>query len=332
MPDPWNEVAVPLTEATISARRVNESTKWDFYWGRDHERHCLLVLRHDVLSSPRSRLPHLKGIDVFVRPGPNGTSQSLVLKLLDNSLRDIFHHLCTDVMASTADCGSEAETVAVTVARTWRWHHLLRGGGTGLLTAREQKGLLGELLILERYLLSSLSAADSLSCWLGPLGAAQDFVVGRTGIESKTCSAHGSSEVFISSEHQLDDSGVRKLFLHLSILDQSEDDDDAAFTITEVARRLRSRLLTAGEVVADRYDALLAAAGFRFEDDYSGFRFTGGERNIFLVERDFPRLTPADLPTQISGVNYLLSLADCTSFIVPPDALVAALAEGAHDY
>jgi len=38
--------------------------------------------------------------------------------------------LCRDIVECTARAKSEREAVALTLARTWRWHHLLRGGDT----------------------------------------------------------------------------------------------------------------------------------------------------------------------------------------------------------
>ena len=329
--DPWDDLAIPKDKTLISGRRVDETNKWDFYWGRDSDRRCLLLLRHAIPSAPRSRLPRLKGVEVFVEPGISGVKPSLVLRLLDSTLRDIFYRLCNDIIASASTAASETEAVAMTVARTWRWHHLLRGGGGGLLTAEEQKGLIGELLILERYGLALLPARNAVEGWLGPMGAPQDFVVGRTGVESKARATTTANEVVINSEYQLDDADLRALFLHISALDAATSDDDEGFTVTAVACRIRDRLAASDELVVDRYNALLAAAGFRYDDDYSGTRWTGGERSIYRVEGAFPRLTKANLPSGISDVRYVLSVNECGAFLASPEALEAALTGESHD-
>jgi hypothetical protein len=325
--NPWSELTVPSDKNAISARRVNEQTRWDFYWGCDSERNCLLVLRHEVVSGPRNRLPRLKGVDVFVQQGEENVKPSLVLRLLDGALRDIFYQLCSDVVASTAECRSESEAVATTVARTWRWHHMLRGGGSGLLSVEEQKGLMGELIVLERYMLPSFSVTDCLTAWLGPLGSPQDFVLGATGIESKSRSSRGSGEVQISSEHQLDNSALQSLFLHVSVFDSAEHADDA-FTVSDVARRIRSRFAAGDTFIAERYDALLTAAGFRYEDDYSDFPWKGGGGSIYEVRQNFPALTPGNIPKETRGVKYMLSMGDCSQFLVAPADLVQALHKG----
>lgn len=324
--DPWSDLAVPEHGTSISARRVNETNRWDFYWGRDSDRRCLLVLRHNAASSPHDRLPRLKGVDIFVQPGDSKIRPSLVLRLLDSTLRDIFHRLCSDIIESASRAVYESQAVATTVARTWRWHHLLRGGGSGVLSIEEQQGLIGELLVMERYLLPALSCAAAVAAWRGPLGAPQDFIVGHTAVESKARGASVASEVFISSEYQLDDHAMESLFLHLCVFHAVSAEEPQGFTVADVVSRLRERIMSPDVRLADRYDALLTAAGFRFDDDYSQARWTGGERSIHLVNGAFPRLTPGKLPAGIARVRYELSLVHCSSFLVSPAVLEAAIA------
>ena len=250
---------------------------------------------------------------------------TLALRLLNSSLRDLFYRLCLDIIASTDLAASEREAVAKSVARTWRWHHMLRGGGGGLLSTEEQMGLIGELLVFERYILSSSSAPDALASWRGPLGEPKDFEIGRTAIESKSRGTSAAAAVHISSEFQLDDAATDALFLHLSVLDPAEERDDRGFTVTDTACRVRDRLQLADNRTVERFNALLMAAGFRYEDDYSHARWRGGERSISRVKGGFPRLTPAMIPAGVANVQYMLSLGPCGAFLVDPVALESAL-------
>jgi hypothetical protein len=190
----------------------------------------------------------------------------------------------------------------------------------------EQLGLLGELLILEKYVLALFPASESLSFWLGPLGAPQDFIIRRIGIESKARGARDSTHVRINSAYQLDDSRISKLFLHLCVFESVQQDFIGdSFTLTEVVTRLREESFNSNEVIREKYDALMAAAGFRYEDDYSAFRWIGGERSIYTVDADFPKLTPAGLPAAITDVQYDLSLTECSNYLISPEALATVL-------
>jgi hypothetical protein len=167
--NPWRDLKAPSSETAIAARRVDEALKWDFFWGRDSERHCLLVLRHDGGVPRGTRLPRLRGIEVLTHV-VSGERPALIIRLLDSSLLDVFSRLCLDIVSASSHAASEQEAVQLAIARTWRWHHMLRGGGSGLLTAEEQKGLLGEMAVLERYFLDTLPAAKAIAAWRGPLG------------------------------------------------------------------------------------------------------------------------------------------------------------------
>src|SRR5687768_3814332 len=96
--DPWAALPIPSLEATVTARRVGEETPWHFYWGRDHNGSCLLILRHAPDATPHHRPPRLKGIDVALLPSTSSEKPSVVLRLLDAGLREIFLRLCLDII------------------------------------------------------------------------------------------------------------------------------------------------------------------------------------------------------------------------------------------
>jgi hypothetical protein len=330
--DPWKELAIPPDAYTVSARRIDEASRFDFFWGRDSDGRSLLILRHHGAQESPSRLPRLKGIEVLSDPANGGAKGSLVLKLLDGSLRDVFQRLCLDIVVSTSGAATEPEAVSIALSRTWRWHHLLRGGRDGLLSTDEQKGLIGELLVLERYVLTSLEVSDALDAWRGPLGGAKDFIVARTAVESKARSTSDSPQVAVSSEFQLDDSDVDALFLHVSVLNVAPAEGNEGVTITDVAMRLRRHCADVGERVAARLDALLTAAGFAYSDDYAHTRWVSGVHSIYAVAGSFPRLTPIMLPKGTSSVRYAVRLSECASFAVTPADLDKALSKAASAF
>jgi hypothetical protein len=325
--DPWEGLSKPQDPTSINARRVDETNKWNFYWGRDSDGRCLLVLRHDAASRPQNRLPRLKGVDVFLQSAADKDKPALVLRLLDFTLRDIFHRLCLDIIGACAAATVEREAVATAVGRTWRWHHLLRGGA-GLLTAQEQIGLIGELLVLEGYVLQALTPSQAVAAWGGPLGTPQDFVVGRTGVESKARGISDATQVKISSEYQLDDKELANLFLHLCVFETADAGSADGFTVSDAASRVRNVLSASDERATERYDALLAAAGFSYEDDYSAYRWRGGERNVYRLTEGFPRLAASRMPAGITNVRYDLFLSECAPFLVAPADLSTALIGG----
>lgn len=325
--DPWKNLTPPSAASAINARRVDENNPWGFFWARAMDGKCLLVLQHGAESSPAKKLPSLKGIEVAVTDGEGQYSRMLAFRLLDSRQRDIFHQLCIDIVAAGAAGRTEPEAVELAVARTWRWHHLLRGGTGGRLSEDEQKGLIGELFVLERHLLPHLSPADSLAAWRGPLGAPKDFEVGRIGIEAKARRGAATPHVLITSEHQLDGEGCDLLFLHVVDLSHAPEGAAQAFTVSDASHRVRDRIAL-DNAATDRYEALLTAAGFRWEDDYSDFKWVEGPSRIYGVTDGFPRVSAREIASGVSNVRYSISLVECERFVVEEKVLDKAIAGG----
>jgi len=326
--DPWSEIAASSAVGAINARRVDAGGQWNFFWAKDSDRHCLLLLRHRQFEGEARSLPKLRGIEVTDATPKSDGSHALVIRLLESSQRDIFHRLCLDIISATRVARSETEAVSLTVSRTWRWHHLLRGGSSDLLSAEEQKGLIGELLTLERAFLPSLSVRDALLAWLGPTGAPKDFEVGNICVEAKARRPGAIPEVSISSEFQLEIGSLRKLFLSVVDLSEAANGDAASPTLTEYADRLRDRIATADAGAIELYEARLDSAGFRWEDDYSDQRWLEGPQQFFDVTDGFPRITPDCFPSGVSRVKYAISLIDCQPYLVDLDRVTECILGG----
>ena len=325
--DPWKDLATPLSIDKLNARRVDATLPWNFFWAKGVDRQCLLILRHMATSTPKSKIPRLKDIEIRVTSEADGT-RIVAFTLLDSAHRDVFYRLCRDIVAAASEARTEKEAVEVFIARTWRWHHLLRGGDDRL-SPEEQKGVIGELLVLERVFLHCLSPAEAISLWRGPLGAPKDFCIGRVCVEVKARREDAKPFVVISNEHQLDESGVDKLFLYVVALDQGSSVTAGSFTLPEVVDRVRNKISGIDPSSVGAYEGLLEATGFRREDDYSDFRWVEGKDILYHVKAGFPCITPIGMATGISDVKYSLSLVVCSPFLVSERALLDALKTGA---
>jgi hypothetical protein len=325
--DPWKTLAPPRSADAINARRVDSAIPWGFFWARGVDGRFLLVLRHAAESSPDARLPRLRGLEMTLSDGDEDGVRVLVLRLIDPAHRDIFLRLCLDIVAAAARASSEREAVGLCLGRTWRWHHLLRGGGDGRLSPEEQKGLIGELIVLETLILPNRSVSDAVSTWRGPLGAPKDFEIGRVCIEAKARRGAATPHLAISSEHQLDASGIDVLFLHVAELDHEQSTMKDAFTLTEIARRCEAAILHHDTWAAESFEHLLAATGFRWEDDYTNMRWTEGRHHLFHVGDTFPAIRSGPLPAGVADVRYTVSLAECEGHRVTTETVMAALVE-----
>ena len=326
--DPWQGLEPPVHSGTLNARRVDAEIEWNFFWARNVEGHCLLVLQHSPASAYQGHLPVLRGIELAVSDEEEVGRQTLIFSLGEVSQREVFHRLCRDIVESTRDAQSEQEAVGRAVNRTWRWHHLLRGGMDGRLSTEQQKGLIGELLVVERFLLPAMSAADAMGSWTGPLGAPKDFEVGQVLIEAKARRGAAEPHVLISSEHQLDRTPSERLFLHVVDLERAPSDTEGAFSVDEVVDRVRKVIEEEDPVGLGVFESLLAAAGFRWSDDYSESLWTEGESRVFDASDEFPRIVASELTQGVTRVRYSISLVECERFRVEVEVLSSSLGIG----
>ena len=314
--DPWKDLRPPDQSRVLSARRIDANLKWDLFWAVDIEGNCILLLLHSKGVSPPRPMPTLRGVRVEFTERIGEAQDQLVLRLVDGAQRTIFERLCLDIIHATEEAETSQEVVSRFVWRTWRWHRLLREGKDGRLTKEEQKGLIGEMSVLERYLLDVLVPQVAVNAWTGPLGSSRDFELARVAIESKAGTGRSLTNVSISSENQLETRDGEILLLCVSEVRPASPDSDDAFTITDLARRIVSQISVDGPIVLGLLEARLAASGFDFDDDYSDHIWYVGGTSVFEVRDGFPCLTASSLPSGVSKLRYSLDLAYCQDFRV----------------
>ncbi len=329
--DSWKDIEPPIGNANISARRVPDAGThaWGLYWGVDNQRRPLLILQHQSEHLRSRRLPKLHGLRVEAQSTEDHTGERLVIRLTDGEHRDVFHRFCMDIVEATRPSHSEEEAVERFLIRTWRWHHLLRGGRDGRLNKEEQKGLMGELYILEHHLVPAIGPADAVSAWVGPLDAPKDFQVGRVGIESKAYSPL-APKVNISSAEQLDTAGTARLFLHVVEI-SSALWESTSVTIADVASRVRNTIASHDISAVIQFDERLNATGFDWNDDYSDNPLFIGDAHLYEVLEEFPRITSPMVHSGVEDVRYSLILSRCEPFTVDMKALTQALSGEADE-
>jgi hypothetical protein len=321
--DPWRGLDPPTSATTANMRPTSSDTTWDFYWMVDYQRRRLLGLKHARGLVAKNQLPKLSGIQVETVQF-SGDEELLVFRLLESAHREIFQRLCTDIISSTHDAKDEKGAVGAALARTWRWHYLLKGGADRRLSNEEQKGLIGEIRVLEEHLFPACTVADALEMWTGPSGAPKDFELGSTAIEAKARRGGSQPKIAISSEDQLDPADFTQVFLHVIHLSRPGPADDG-FTITEVVARIREYVTTRDLPASQLLEVHLAAAGYRDEDDYSDSLWMETGASLYQVTGDFPRIAASELRSGVKRVRYEISMIDCEPYVVTDEFLTDAI-------
>ncbi len=290
-------------------------------------RRALLLPLPKALVPARREWPVCRGLEVF--SVALAGQAHLGVRLRDAACADVFTALAEDVVPRVAATTSARAAAVALLGRLRRWQKFLAAGTSGL-SAEQQRGLYGELHTLRSHLLPGLGAEVAVAGWRAPQAAHQDFQFVSGAVEVKTTTAKQPQAVRITSERQLDDTGIRALFLQVVVLDEREVEPGAAGggeCLPGLVADLRSRL--AGEPGAlELFDDQLLEAGYLDADAprYSGRRFTLRRELTFRVQRSFPRLVERSLPAGVGDVNYALSLAAGAPWEVPAAAMSAVLA------
>ncbi len=329
--DPWREIPRPKQGLDVGARRIDPTLPWDLFWAVDAKGRCLLLLQHETGRKWSSRLPKLRGLEVDFYFKGTGDRDLLVLRLLDDESREIFHRLCLDIVSAVGKAQSEREAIERFLGRTLRWHRLLRSGRDDRLSDEEQRGLLGELKVLRNVLFPILGVRDAVGSWTGPLGTPKDFEIGRVCIEVKARRGASVPSVSISSEHQLDTTGVDALFLCVLEITETSKDDRDAVTITDVVRQLRREVEVQDLRTTELFEERLSAVGFEWTDDYSDKWWSVGREHVFDVKEDFPRITSSSCPVGVQDLRYAISLSVCEPFRTDMSNLGSRISGGLHD-
>lgn len=95
-------------------------------------------------------------------------------------------------------------------------------------------------------------------------------------------------------------------------MDATGADDPKGVTLNSLYEKISARLET--DVQRKQFAALLWQQGFTVQSAYDKIAFCPGKRQYFQVDTDFPRIRCESLPSGVSGVKYLLSLAAIASF------------------
>lgn len=329
----WSE----LETATLASpsgylmRRIKADSACDLYVAVEKPSNRRMLLLHfQTIPEPLPRrLPAARGIEVTWRSEPGKEGVTLQLALLDQRFAAMFGQVVADLVDVAVQEPAEMAATAC-IQRLERWQRFLERAGDEGLGREAQQGLYGELWFLRERLLRVVPEAAAVRAWTGPTGAPQDFQLQGCAIEVKTTAATEPRSLLISNERQLDDAGLRALFLAaLSVGAHA----GAGETLNEVVNALRTRLLQADSASQDRFEELLLEAGYlqAHAPRYEETGYTIREVSLFRVHEGFPRITGSNLLSGVGEVCYSIALSACRPFAAPDGALDTVIERGSDN-
>jgi hypothetical protein len=242
----------------------------------------------------------------------------LHIYLLDNQLKDIFSLFIENIVEEISKSITENEALVETSNVVLKWKKLFDKINFQGLTIEKQKGLIGELLLFNSLLDEEYSIDALLESWTGPDYNDKDFHFGSFGIEVKLTSSK-VPKVKISSERQLDNENLTKLYLVLYVV---EDVKDKGFSLNSIIEQIRTKINN-NQNSLKFFNERLLLVGY-FDEDFENYnrQYAFRKRNFYEVTNDFPRLVASDLPIGLFDTKYNIELSAIEQFLVSNESIL----------
>lgn len=291
-----------------------------------HDSRTLLVKVPGLVVPPRREWPECRGLEWLTVSLE--TVSYWGVRLRDPACADVFSALAWDLDARLAQTTSSEQAAAELFGRLKLWQQFLKACREGM-SLEARRGLWGELYFLRAGLLPTIGADASVGSWKAGTAAHQDFQFPHAAVEVKTTSAKKPQNVRITSERQLDETGVGILFLVIVVVDEREaamTDGTPGLSLPALVAAVRADLDGYPGALA-LFNDLLFHRGWLDEHAprYESHRLTLREQLAYRVETGFPRLVEGDLPDGVGDVNYALSLSSCEAFQMSSDEMIKKL-------
>lgn len=323
--DPWLALTTP-SRGSLTTKTATSHASVILSWGIDSRRTPLLLVELSREVARSLRPPKLTGLSIDIAIG-SGDQASVVVTLLDTAKQDIFRVLCQDIVAVVETCSNESQASERMMQRIWRWHRLLSGKGSKGLSVQDQAGLFGELHTLDSALFPVFGEDQSITAWVGPAAAAQDFDFGALRVECKALAGHERRTIQINTAEQLSWDGCETLLLRCVELEQSHADDPDARCVTEYAKRLLRNVELTQPHAAARFTQKLYEAGLDISeeppDDEVYWNVT--EVQVYQVQDGFPCILRSSLHSAITKTNYTIDRGACDPFRINEETVRSTL-------
>ncbi|MCO5275204.1 MAG: PD-(D/E)XK motif protein [Flavobacteriales bacterium] len=262
------------------------------------------------IPSYSSPIRRTQAIQLERVPLPHGGS-SLILLLQEPVLADVFSLFVDDLLQHLVIAQTPEQAVSAFYTRFEHWQQMFARVASDMIGMERQRGLFGELTILQQLLDRHADAPEAWDCWRGPLSANHDFSKAGTAMEVKTSIA-SLPVMHISNEVQLDLTGWSHLVLCLVHLNEVR---GGSHTLSTLIGKLIQRSSTRPAIQAAFQSKLLkVGVDPRHFDLFSEQGYEVRAISCYRVTQDFPAIRRSGLSSTIGKVTYELHPAGCVPY------------------
>lgn len=283
--------------------RIDDEHILDLHIGLDEKGRKSIELRS--MFKP-VKVTGTSAIDVtqYTKPEYN----TIRFSLKDDDMSGLFYKFCEDIIEQTKDLKNEKDGYKAITTRFFQWKKMFVLSKNTFLTEPEIMGMIGEILFLRGPLADEIGLSEALKSWSGQELTHKDFSCSDKWYEVKTIS-RGSTTVRISSLEQLDSDKNGELIVY-SLEKMSPAYN--GISLNKLILETRQMFLSADD--ADTFLAKVAMQGYEYNNYYDEFVFEVSGLTRYKVTDQFPKLTHANVPKEITKANYDLALAEIMSF------------------
>lgn len=285
---------------------------------------CIAFRISAAFPFDESQWNKLKDIKIETLPDERDKSKKfLLILLLNKQHKDIFSTLCEDLIFGVSDVSTEQTLVEKLLERLAKWQSLFEKVGKQGLSDEAQRGLYGEIYFLRFFLTNNSNKNYCVKSWLGPEKSIQDFQYSNWAVEVKTTHGNNHQKIHITSERQLDDSIIEKIFLfHLSLDVRVGNGESLNIIIDEV-----SELLNDNTMASNLFKLKLLESGYYdiHKPLYDERGYTIRQENIYRVTGNFPRITENQIPIGVGDVRYSIVLSESEEWRINHQTLLGEI-------
>jgi len=304
--NPW------LNMQRSTQRRIESNL--DLFWITDLEGRYGLFIRSGLYENLYP-ICDLQGIYILKRNSERYGELFLIL----NSKEDwqMFYILCEDLISIANKHSDESEMLSAVEIRLKRWQKLLKQNRNQEMTLERQMGLFSELTCLKEIIIKNVSPSNAVTTWVGADFDKQDFLLDNVIIEVKSYRTSKNPVVHISSIYQLF-SDKEPILLLVYELTQSDNGRSIEDLVEEINELLEKEI----HQVKELFESKLIDYGYIPEIFKSPlFKFIIDKSKVYHVTENFPKISPADIKSQISDVKYSIDLEKCKDFEISKDTM-----------
>lgn len=309
---------------THIARRIRTNGSFEMFLATDFRKAIRLLYvkyeeYHELITE---NLPRFRGLEISVSVVSLGEfTNTPFIKFMQSipNTDNIFELVISDICDKIARLENKRELSSVLVRTLSEWKLFFEKQENEILSVAAQKGLIGELYFLRDHLFRKYSFSESLSYWTGSEKTNHDFQIVNNAVEVKTTAGKQHKKFTVSSEKQLDNTGLAHLYLVLFSLNLHSNMPDR--TLPSVISKIYS-IIQDDPVATFQFQIKLLKYGYNetLAEKYT-IGFSVLDMRFLEVKEGFPRLLQMNLPDGVGDLKYSVVVAACTPFEIKTDPI-----------